>query len=68
MAEEDHWPYNPSIAAAIIFALLFGAFTIFHAFRLFRTRTWFCIPLVIGGLCEFKISRIDTTASELVYS
>lgn len=46
------YEYYPSMAAAVIFVVLFGTVTLLHSFHLFRTRTWFFIPLVIGGYCE----------------
>ncbi|KAG4443364.1 hypothetical protein IFR05_001153 [Cadophora sp. M221] len=52
MAYSEYWDYEPSLAAAVIFTLFFAGLTIWHLLRLFRTRTWFCIPLVIGGLFE----------------
>jgi len=45
--------YEPSMAAAIIFVLLFGASTILHSAQTFMTRTWFMIPFLIGGICEY---------------
>lgn len=44
--------YNPSLAAAVIFILLFLTSTLFHAFQLFRNRTWYFIPFFIGGVFE----------------
>jgi hypothetical protein len=44
--------YDPSKVAAIIFAAAFGLSSIFHIFQLFRRRTWYFIPFVIGGLLE----------------
>ncbi|KAE8550937.1 hypothetical protein TMatcc_009004 [Talaromyces marneffei ATCC 18224] len=46
------WYYVPSLPAAIIFLLLFIAATTLHIYRLFKTRTWFCIPFAIGGIFE----------------
>ncbi|KAJ9353633.1 RTA1 like protein-domain-containing protein [Paecilomyces variotii] len=46
------YQYNPSIAAAVIFVILFLSATLLHTFYLFRTRTWFFIPFVIGGYFE----------------
>ena len=43
--------YNPSIVAAIIFGVVFAAISIAHIWRMYRTRTWFCIPFVLGGIC-----------------
>ncbi|KAH7407237.1 RTA1 like protein-domain-containing protein [Cadophora sp. MPI-SDFR-AT-0126] len=47
-----YWEYEPSLAAAVIFSLTFAILSIYHTSRLFKTRTWFCIPLVIGGFFE----------------
>ncbi|KAH7119941.1 putative RTA1 domain protein [Dendryphion nanum] len=44
--------YLPSIAAAAIFIGIFTFLTLIHAWRLAATRTWFCIPFIIGGLLE----------------
>jgi hypothetical protein len=43
--------YNPSMAAAVIFIILFVALSALHTYHLFRTRTWFFLPLVLGGYC-----------------
>ena len=45
------WNYVPSIAAAVIFMLLFLVMTGLLSWKLFRTRTWFCIAFTLGGLC-----------------
>ncbi|KAL4897458.1 RTA1 like protein-domain-containing protein [Aspergillus ambiguus] len=47
------YKYTPSMAAAVIFIILFGVTTILHTYHLFRTRTWFFIPITIGGWFEF---------------
>ncbi|KAJ8110435.1 hypothetical protein OPT61_g6728 [Boeremia exigua] len=47
------WNYIPSIAAAVIFILLFLAMTALISWRMFKTKTWFCIPFAIGGFFEF---------------
>ncbi|KAJ8117509.1 hypothetical protein OPT61_g1309 [Boeremia exigua] len=44
--------YYPSQVAAIIFVVLFALTTIFHVFQLIKRRTWYFIPLVVGGLFE----------------
>lgn len=46
------WHYTPSIAAAVIFIILFIGLTGYHTFLIVRRRTWFCIPFVVGGLFE----------------
>ncbi|WQF85843.1 Putative RTA-like protein [Colletotrichum destructivum] len=44
--------YDPSIAAAVIFVLLFLATTLLHCWQLVKSRCWFFVPLAIGGLLE----------------
>ncbi|EPS30730.1 hypothetical protein POX_b02267 [Penicillium oxalicum] len=44
--------YKPSLAAAVIFTVLFGLSSILHFYQLIRTRTWFMIPFFIGALLE----------------
>ncbi|GFF78953.1 protoporphyrin uptake protein 1 [Aspergillus udagawae] len=44
--------YDPSMAGAVIFVILFSITTLWHAFQLIRTRTWFFIPFLIGGIFE----------------
>lgn len=46
------WKYLPSIAAAVIFILLFLVMSILVSWRMFKTRTWFCIPFAVGGFCK----------------
>ncbi|MCJ1383312.1 hypothetical protein MMC17_006425 [Xylographa soralifera] len=48
-----YYRYDPSLAAAVIFIVIFIAATSLHVFRLFRTHTWFFIPLVVGGFFEW---------------
>lgn len=44
--------YYPSLVAGIIFVVLFFITTGLHLFQLLRSRTWYFIPLVIGGFCK----------------
>jgi hypothetical protein len=61
--------YEPSMAAAIIFVLLFGSSTILHAVQMFVTRTSFMIPFLIGGICKFNIIRhFRSTVADVVPS
>ncbi|CAG8902465.1 unnamed protein product [Penicillium egyptiacum] len=48
-----YYRYSPSLAAAIIFTVLFGLTTFAHLYQLARHRTWFFIPFVIGGFFEW---------------
>ncbi|KAJ6021166.1 RTA1 domain protein [Penicillium herquei] len=46
------WEYVPSLVWAVIFLIIFAILTGLHTYRLFSSRTWFCIPFVLGGLLE----------------
>jgi hypothetical protein len=50
--------YDPSTAAAAIFIVLYGIVTALHTYHLFRTKTWFFIPMVMGGYCQFSPSSL----------
>ncbi|CEJ55368.1 hypothetical protein PMG11_01631 [Penicillium brasilianum] len=44
--------YDPSGAAAIPVAALFGLATVIHIVQMIRARSWFMIPFTIGGVFE----------------
>ncbi|KAF8851675.1 RTA1-domain-containing protein [Acephala macrosclerotiorum] len=44
--------YFPSKAAAVIFIILFLGTSSYHAFQLFKNKTWYFIPFLIGGFFE----------------
>lgn len=48
----EYYHYLPSMGAAVLFIVLFGLVTSLHLFLMIRSRTWFMIPFVIGGICE----------------
>ena len=50
----EYYHYNPSMAAAIIFIIVFAATTAMHGYQMFRTKTWFLVPFFIGGLCKSR--------------
>ena len=50
------YQYTPSIPAAIVFIALFGITTALHSYQMMRTRTWFFIPFLCGGLCKSMAS------------
>ncbi|KFY77917.1 hypothetical protein V499_02819 [Pseudogymnoascus sp. VKM F-103] len=52
MTQESRWPYSPSLAGGAIMTGIFAILTLLHTVRLFRTRTWFCIPFIVGGIFE----------------
>ena len=45
------YTYHPSLAAALIFIILFALTTTLHIYQLTKTRAWYLTPIVIGGLC-----------------
>lgn len=47
------YQYDPSMAAAVIFILLFVVSSLLHTYQLIRTRTLYFIPFVIGIYCTF---------------
>uniref|UniRef100_A0A0B7K794 RTA1 domain protein n=1 Tax=Bionectria ochroleuca TaxID=29856 RepID=A0A0B7K794_BIOOC len=49
----DLFRYDPSLAAVVTFIALFLLITIVHTYQMFCTRTWFFIPFVIGGCCQW---------------
>lgn len=53
----QYYHYVPSKTAATISTLLFVVLTLVHFYQMCRTRVWFMVPLVIGGLCESPPKR-----------
>ena len=53
------WYYTPSLPVAVIFMLIFMGLTGLHPWKLFTTKTWFCIAFTLGGLCMFTLFGID---------
>ncbi|KAI9694680.1 MAG: hypothetical protein M1822_000296 [Bathelium mastoideum] len=62
MANFRFYHYEPSMPAAIIFAILFALTTILHTYQIVRSRTWFMFPFVIGGIFE-TVGYIGRTLS-----
>ena len=53
LGDYQFYKYTPSLAAAATFSGLFLVVSILHSYQLFRTRTWYLIPLLLGGCCEW---------------
>lgn len=53
-AEWALYRFAPSMAAAVVFAIMFLLVTIVHVFQMIRTRTWYLTPFCLGGACESK--------------
>jgi hypothetical protein len=47
--------YDPSLAGACVFAVLFGLSTLWHLILIIKHRTWYFIPVVVGGICVFSL-------------
>jgi hypothetical protein len=52
--------YDPSMAAAAAFIILFIVTSTVHCWQMFRTRCWIVVPLVIGGFCKLVFQACDT--------
>ncbi|KAF4160172.1 hypothetical protein CNMCM8927_002652 [Aspergillus lentulus] len=66
------WHYVPSKAAAVIFALLFLAATLYHVWKIWRMKTYFCTCFALGGFFEFvgycaRASAHDKTGRMMPY-
>lgn len=48
--------YEPTKVGALIFVVLFLGTSVFHTWQLFRARSWFVVPLVIGGFRESLVT------------
>jgi hypothetical protein len=59
----QYYYYSPSLAAAILFAVLFGIVTIANLTKMILRKRWYMIPFIIGGICEVVgyISRCIST-------
>ncbi|KAH8782678.1 RTA1 protein [Diaporthe sp. PMI_573] len=44
--------YDPTVAGAVIFVLLFIATAGLHFWQMFKSRCWFLLPLAMGGILE----------------
>lgn len=47
------WYYYPSVPGGIAMGSIFLLLTLAHLLFLIKSRKKFCIPLVIGGICEY---------------
>jgi hypothetical protein len=47
-----YYNYDPSLAAAAVFAILFLLTSLMHIVQLIKLRTWYFIPVAIGGIME----------------
>jgi glucose dehydrogenase len=52
MSNDNVYGYNPSQAAAIIFAVLFVITTIWHIWIILKRRVFYFVVLIVGGGCK----------------
>lgn len=45
------WNYAPSLAAAVIFLLVFIVLMGLHTWSMVKSKTWFCTAFTLGGVC-----------------
>lgn len=53
MAGFTFYNYKPSLPAAAAFVIIFTATALVHMWQVFRHRTWYFIPFLIGCLCKY---------------
>lgn len=59
MAGFTFYNYEPSLAAAAAFVIIFTITTLVHLWQMFRHRTWYFIPFLIGCLCKYHFPNIN---------
>lgn len=47
--------YKPSTALAAVFIFLFSNGSLAHAWFIWKHRTWYFLPFLIGGICKFVL-------------
>lgn len=52
MAGFTFYNYEPSLPAAAVFVIIFTTSALVHLWQMFRHRTWYFIPFLIGCLCK----------------
>lgn len=60
--------YDPSLVAGVIFLVCFGLATLIQAGRVYRSRIWWLVVLVLGGVTEILGWVGRTWSARNVYS
>ena len=50
--------YTPSLAAAILFTVLFFLITAYHLYQVVRMRSWYMLVFVTGGICKSNLNNM----------
>jgi hypothetical protein len=61
------WFYLPQMWASLLFLALFIILTGLQIWKMVKTRTWFCIPFVIGGICKSGLGLGGTATTMFTY-
>ncbi|KAM6522980.1 hypothetical protein FALCPG4_012587 [Fusarium falciforme] len=48
----NYYRYEPSLAASIIFFVIFALSSALHLYQIIQTRTWYFLPFFVGSLFE----------------
>ncbi|KAL9027245.1 MAG: hypothetical protein Q9196_004209 [Gyalolechia fulgens] len=67
-ADPPNYGYTPSLAAGIVFVILFGTVTAAHLAQAVTSRRWWLLVFVLGGIGELLGWIARTWASRCVYS
>ncbi|KAJ5676811.1 RTA-like protein [Penicillium maclennaniae] len=73
MQHDNLYGYKPSIAAGVIFIILFALTTAYHILQLTKAKSWYFIPFVIGGIFQIigyicKCLGHDNLTSVTIYA
>lgn len=52
--------YTPSLAGAVVAAVIFGILTITHFWRMARAKSFYFTPFLIGGICKSCLRYISS--------
>lgn len=51
--------YDPIVAPAIVALILFFLTTALYIYQVSRTRTWYMIPMIVGGLSKILVVQLS---------
>jgi hypothetical protein len=53
-----YYAYDPSLMAAVVFTLLFIASSGYHMWQIWRLRSWYFVPFLVGCFREFPLPAL----------
>ena len=57
--------YDPSFAGALVFTILFGVANVWHLALIAKHRTWYFIPVVVGGIFKNSVYYDLSTSADV---